>query len=408
MNRLRVLTPQGVSGALAAEPGERYFFSYDGEAQPAVEVSLTMPVRAEPYSSPHLLPIFQMNLPEGYVLEQIRNRFAKASRLDSMTLLAMTGGDQPIGRLRFSAAAGLAAAVGAPTVGAGGERLDDILAWDGAEDLFALLADRYLLRSAISGVQPKLLVPERTAESGKASVVTADLIVKSGGNDYPGLAVNEFVCMTVAREAGLPTPDFYLSSNRELFVVRRFDRVAGAALGFEDFAVLMGKGASQKYEGSYEQLVRASDLFVSAENRADAKRQLFDQIALSCLLGNGDAHLKNFGVLYSDPSHDDVRLAPIYDLVNTTAYIPEDALALTLGGSKSLHASLVHLQEFAERCGVEEPRERLRGFVDVAVRVMREHEDLLSMAPDVGKALDRSLERFDRGLPKVDNDLVRG
>lgn len=53
----------------------------------------------------------------------------------------------------------------------------------------------------------------------------------------------------------------------------------------------------------------------------------------SCMVGNGDAHLKNFAMLYDDP--DDMRLSPLYDVVNTQIYIPADTLALNLGKSKA-------------------------------------------------------------------------
>ncbi|MDD2317390.1 MAG: HipA domain-containing protein, partial [Desulfobacterales bacterium] len=59
----------------------------------------------------------------------------------------------------------------------------------------------------------------------------------------------------------------------------------------------------------------------------------FSTLALSVMLRNGDAHLKNFGVLYTDPMGV-VELAPVYDLVTTTAYIRHDVPALTLAGTK--------------------------------------------------------------------------
>ncbi|MGC2602250.1 MAG: HipA domain-containing protein, partial [Rhodomicrobium sp.] len=52
----------------------------------------------------------------------------------------------------------------------------------------------------------------------------------------------------------------------------------------------------------------------------------------NCALRNGDAHLKNFGILYSDVNGE-AELAPVYDLVTTTAYLPQDAMALTLNGT---------------------------------------------------------------------------
>lgn len=400
IDRLRVGTPQGDSGVLA-KTNDGYLFGYHADAPRAAEVSLLMPHRLEQYASRELHPIFQMNLPEGYVLERLRQRLAKASTIDPMLLLALTGRDAAIGRVHVEAPPELLEAMAPSRQGGGGERLTQILAWDGAENLFEELARRYLFRTGVSGVQPKLLVPEVRDPDGKVSLATTDLIVKSGGADYAGLAVNEFVCMSIARNAGIPVPEFFLSDNRQLFVMRRFDRAAdGQALGFEEMAVLMAKGAPQKYEGSYEQVARFLSLFCSPGRRLPALTQLFDQVALSCILGNGDAHLKNFGVLYDDPTSEDVWLAPAYDLVCTTAYIPDDSLALTLGGSKSLFASRVHLMDFAKRCEVGDPRGRVLALLQAVEQGIGEHRALLELEPVVGAGLRQAFEgfasRFDR------------
>lgn len=74
----------------------------------------------------------------------------------------------------------------------------------------------------VSGVQPKVLVPGTISE--KTTLRTRGYIVKVWGDDYPQLAANEYFCMTVAKACGLPIPDFYLSDNRRLFVMARFDR----------------------------------------------------------------------------------------------------------------------------------------------------------------------------------------
>jgi serine/threonine-protein kinase HipA len=60
--------------------------------------------------------------------------------------------------------------------------------------------------------------------------------------------------------------------------------------------------------------------------------KLFTLIALNCTLRNGDAHLKNFGIVYDDVLGQ-ARLAPVYDLVTTANYLPKDSLALTLNGT---------------------------------------------------------------------------
>jgi serine/threonine-protein kinase HipA len=387
---LAVSTPQGASGGLQHE-GDAFLFTCVPDSPREAEVSLTMPRRAAPYVGTSLLPVFQMNLPEGYVLEQLRQRFAKASRLSPMLLLALTGQDAAIGRVQLTSSA-----LASPGENRG-ERLAEILAWDGTEDLFAALADRYLLRTGASGVQPKLLVPEDTAgTSGKALVATSELIVKSAGTEYPGLAINEYVCMSIAREAGLPVPEFWLSANAQLFVMRRFDRAPSAdALGFEDMAVLMGLGADQKYTSSYERIARAIDVFCSPAHQAAGLAQLFDQVALTCLVGNGDAHLKNFGVLYGQPHDADVRLAPVYDIVNTTAYLPSDELALSLGGSKGFFPARVALHDFARRCGISDAADRLNVLIQAAHGVLAREEALLRSVPQVAAAIRASIAPYE-------------
>lgn len=399
LDRLLVSTPQGDSGVLAHD-ASRYLFAYDARARTEAEVSLLMPRRTRAYEAPALMPVFEMNLPEGYVLERLRQRFAKASRLDPMLLLALTGRASAIGRVRVDLPPDGPAEFAAPA-GGRGESLASILAWDGAQDLFEELAQRYLLRSGVSGMQPKLLVPEEDAQVAtdrKVALPTRELIVKSGGVDFPGLAINEFVCMSIARTAGLRVPDFHLSGNRRLFVMRRFDRDAdGRPLGFEEMGVLMGKGAAQKYDGRYEHIARAIEMFCSPRHQRAALARLFYQVALSCILGNGDAHLKNFGLLYPDPTVDDVDLAPAYDIVCTTAYLPDDQLALSLGGSRSLYAARLHLLDFGRRCGVEDPPAQLAFLLEVADQGLADHAALLAEAPEVAAGLRAAVDAFGSG-----------
>jgi serine/threonine-protein kinase HipA len=326
-----------------------------------------------------------MNLPEGYVLSEIRHRLAKVVRIDPLLLLAITGDSHPIGRLVLHSDA-LAELLPDRIAPPSGEKLDEILHWKGGGDLFDELVDRYVLRSGISGIQPKVLVPER----GRAN--TAELIVKSGRDEYPHLAINEYICMTIAKTAGLAVPEFWLSDDRELFVMRRFDADAsGARLGFEDFAALTGRQPEQKYEGSYRMLATAIRTFVAIDAIPGALAQLFDTVALSSAVGNGDAHLKNFGVLYTHPAAGDVRLAPVYDIVNTTMYIENDSLALKLGGDKAF-AGRARLAEFADECDLADGDARIDRIVGAVETVFEGERGLLDDAPDLKRAIERRIE----------------
>lgn len=389
---LQVATPEGDSGRILASAGD-YLFRYHEDVEAKAAISLLMPVRFDEYRHRELHPIFQMNLPEGYVLEQLRNRLAKVANVDPMLLLALSGSSSPIGRV----------AVSSPQVDAllarqqfPGEKLEEILAWDGAEDIFAGLVDRYILRAGISGVQPKVLVPEhQDSTPQRFTSKTSDLIIKSGRDEFPGLAINEFLCMSVAREVGIAVPEFYLSDNSKLFVMRRFDRDQQLdPIGFEDMAALMGLAAEQKYSKSYSAIAKAIRLFCPPEHMQNSLAQLFAIVALSCIVGNGDAHLKNFGLLYSDPTRRDARLAPAYDIVNTTAYIPGDVLALDLVGNKSFFASRQGLLDFAQICDVVRPEEIIRGHLSALEQVMARSGELAEQAPHVVAAIRHCAEPF--------------
>ena len=394
--RLSLSTPQGDSGSLVLDRNGDYLFRYADQASQEAAISLLMPVRPAEYRSRALHPILQMNLPEGYVLEQLRNRLAKTSELDPMLLLALSGSSSPIGRVAVQSEV-IEALLQRQAPPGRGERLDEILAWDGTENLFAELVERYILRAGISGVQPKVLVPEAPLDHGRATVRTSDLIVKSGRDEFPGLAINEYLCMSMARSAGLPVPEFHLSRNRQMFVMRRFDRTPELApLGFEDMAALMGLPADKKYSKSYELVAKAVRLFCSDSQLRSSLSQLFDSVALSCIVGNGDAHLKNFGLLYSHPLARDVHLAPCYDIVNTTAYLPEDALALELSGSKSLFASRLGLLEFAARCDVHNPRERIAHLLQAVEQVLATETELVEQMPHIAAAIRSSALPFVR------------
>jgi serine/threonine-protein kinase HipA len=380
---LRVSTHQGDAGELSHEQ-KQYFFGYQ-TANSAAAISLTMPVRKAQYGYATLHPIFQMNLPEGFLLEELQNRLAKIVNLEPMMLLALSGGQSPIGRVAVQSdfVNPLARQQGK------GERLSEILAWDGTENLFTELVDKYIYRTGISGVQPKVLVPQvMEAAPSKATVLTQDLIVKSGREEFPGLAANEFLCMSIAKESGLEVPEFHLSKNKELFVMQRFDRTAeGSPIGFEDMAVLAGFSSREKYKTSYTHVAKLVEAFSSGPMVTPSLQALFDMVALSCVVGNGDAHLKNFGLLYTDPSTSDCRLAPAFDVVNTTAYIPEDVLALDLCGQKSFFSARQGLLDFAKVCQVADPHDRLQRLILTTEFVIKREAEVAQSIPHVVAAI---------------------
>jgi serine/threonine-protein kinase HipA len=134
---------------------------------------------------------------------------------------------------------------------------------------------------------------------------------KTCGTDYPQLAANEYFCMTAAKRAGLPVVEFHLAENGGLFVMRRFDVAPdGAYPGFEDMCSLQGVGTKGKYDSTCERVAKSIKVFVSGDHLMAAREQFFAMLGLSVMVRNGDAHLKNLGVLYGDPQ-DCITLAPV-------------------------------------------------------------------------------------------------
>ena len=301
-------------------------------------VSVTMPVRLPSWEVPFgLLPIFEMNLPEGILRERLRLAFAKATgSFDDLDLLSIVGRSQ-VGRIRYTGdKEQLREDVPFQSV-------DEILASRRDGDLFRYLLDKFATFSGISGVQPKVLVRDegssallkKTRLRLSSSFQGATHIVKFWeANEFPQLAANEFFCLRVAQRCGLELPSYRLAEDGMALVIDRFDlRRDGAYRGFEDFCVLNARRTDRKYSGSYEtSIVKRLQQFGASQHLSEDMEKLFTLIVINCALRNGDAHLKNFGIIYDDV-FGNARLAPVYDLVTTTVYMPNDTMALTMNGS---------------------------------------------------------------------------
>lgn len=324
----------------------RHGFTYAFDAPEAL--SLTMPLRLETYIYEQgLHPLFQMNLPEGYLRQAIERAAAKHYGSDDVTFLTLLGNHQ-IGRLRYTVANNPLPEDGLKT-----PSLDELLNSDDAA-LFEQLLSRYALQSGVAGVQPKVLMDLRSNDftadldnvnsiTHKATLPLKKYIVKSWGSEFPQLACNEFFCLSLARKAGLTTPNFYLSNNGKLLICERFDIDENdEPLGFEDFCVLQGKPTQAKYESSIEACANTIRQYVSQELQQRALEDFFKLTLLNIKIQNGDAHLKNIGVLYKHltnylPGQEpnvSRRFSPVFDLVSTTPYIKNDSMALTLTGTK--------------------------------------------------------------------------
>ncbi len=187
---------------------------------------------------------------------------------------------------------------------------------------------------SISGVQPKLSI-RLNRENKKLETVSmgGEYILKPQVITYPNLPQNENLCMTLASNFGIDVPPhslLKLKDNSWAYIVKRFDREKGEKIHQEDFFQILGK--KDKYQGSLEEI--GKKITNISEIPGLDVQLFFERILFFFIIGNGDAHLKNFSVIYDRHGH--IRLSPAYDIVSSKLVIPgEEDFALPIQGKKN-------------------------------------------------------------------------
>ncbi|NED12322.1 HipA domain-containing protein [Streptomyces sp. SID9124] len=218
-------------------------------------------------------------------------------------------------------------------------------------------------RFSLAGVALKLSMLDRGDRlTVPAAGEHGDWLVKFPDYRHADSPLNEYAMMSLARAVGVEVPEVRLLHRDELdrvpdrmwpngehwaYAVRRFDRVLNKSrtpVHIEDFAQVRNKypGPHEKYQSSFETVAAIA---YRGQDR-NALREAARRIAFSVTIGNGDAHLKNWSLLYRDQRIP--TLSPAYDLVSTVFYKPTDEpedLGLKISGSKRFSA--VRLKSFA-------------------------------------------------------------
>lgn len=199
---------------------------------------------------------------------------------------------------------------------------------------------------SLAGVQLKFsAVREDRGLTIPVSGTGGDWIVKLPDARYPKVPENEYATMLWAQASGIEIPEISLISVKDIsglpheignfqeekaLAVRRFDRSsAGKRIHMEDFAQILGLYPEQKYDKcNYETLANLV-LSLASENDFD---EFIRRLIFIVASGNGDAHIKNWSLIYHDGLN--ASLSPAYDLVSIVQYKEDDKLALNLARSK--------------------------------------------------------------------------
>lgn len=226
------------------------------------------------------------------------------------------------------------------------------------------------LRFSLAGIQLKfsvIIAADRITLPAHGRL--GNWLVKLASRSFPGLCENEYAVMKWARTAGFAVPELVLRESSALvgtlgdhaepgtrvLAVRRFDRDnAGQKTHQEDFAQIVNLYPQHKYDHfSYEDIARLTAAIVGE----DALDEVIRRLVLMIASGNGDAHLKNWSLIYPDRVR--AQLAPLYDQVATVAW-PKDlarSLALKFGGTKTMsQVTRDSVATFAARAGVDPMR----------------------------------------------------
>lgn len=353
-----------VKGKLVAHlyrHADDYALRYIAGASADDFVSLTMPVREDAWVWPRdLHPFFRQNLPEGFLLQVIREEFGPYLDGTDLSLLAVIGGSG-IGRVTVSSDGG------AP----GGELdpldVQHLLHEDITTARFAELV-RYYARAAISGAVPKFLAPEVSpdrARVGKQTLRTSRHIIKGSDEQTPYLGFNEHYSMQVLGRLGVArVAKTTMSDDGRVLVVDWFDvdEHGKPALGVEDACSLLGLPPHEKYRPSTEQVLNATKPYVGAAGWRRQAEQLGWLLLTNYVVRNADCHAKNIALLYS--GIDDVVYAPAYDIVTTEAYprFANNPPALSVDGRKTWAPGKTLERFFNTRLGI--PPRQYREMVD--------------------------------------------
>lgn len=290
--------------------------TYVPEVGPEKLVSLTMPVRTESYPwDDQLHPIFQMNLPEGYLLQVLQEEFGPVVGASPTALLSVIGRNM-VGRLQVAPPEASLDEPAKPI------EVAELLKGDNSEEAFSRLVREHA-RSGVSGVLPKFLDTEQKhvglGPHKKATLLTHQHIIKGASSRLPFATANEHLCMQVASKV-LECAKTELSEDGNVLVVHRFDVDENGKpfRALEDFCALLGLRPAAKYETTWERIAKAVRNFVPGADQYETFKKLTAILLLTYALRNADCHSKNLALLYT--SRTDAHLAPVYDFFTTSVY----------------------------------------------------------------------------------------
>ena len=328
-------------------------FKYDGEYMASsygVPISISLPFIDEPFSSEETSSFFESLLPEGFSRRSVA-QWIKTDENDYLTILAKLGRES-IGALTI--------VEDDLEIESGYERLSkkDIkkLAEEGATYSTQVLINTHLSLAGASGKVGLYYDTNTDSWYLPKGDAPSTHIIKQSHVRFDKMVLNECMCMNTAAELGLDVPKTLIvdiGNGRDedvLLAVQRYDRIpdkgrviserlrAPLRLHQEDFAQALGVSSEKKYETTDSGYLRKMFELIRnySSNPLEDQRKLLERIVFNYMIGNTDAHLKNFALIYNQ-SLRGVRLAPAYDMVSTRVYDLSPEMSFYIDGEKDIN-----------------------------------------------------------------------
>lgn len=278
-----------------------------------------------------------------------------------------------------------------------------------SEGEIARTATEDVLRFSLAGVQLKFSAVN-DASAGltiPTSGVGGNWIVKLPSREFPKVPKNEFSMMSLAKMVGINVPSIDLVDvsaignlpegieqlGQKAFVIKRFDRNSNnGVIHIEDFAQVFDVYPEEKYKkASFRNLASV----IAAESDHDDIVEFIRRLTFNVLIGNGDMHLKNWSLIYSNRRQ--ARLSPAYDFVSTIPYVPNDQSALIFSRTKDFTGYTIdELEHLAAKAAL--PRKLVTDTAKETVAVFMEQWALekshLPMDKIVAETIDRHIEKL--------------
>ncbi|MGB3075289.1 MAG: type II toxin-antitoxin system HipA family toxin [Chitinophagales bacterium] len=407
--RMDVYLHDVLAGHLDQDDDGLLSYTYDEHyiTQPGVlALSQSLPLRKETYSAKECRGFFSGILPEGEKREIIARNLGISARND-FSMLEQIGGECA-GAVTFMPEGHSIHEQDSQYRTVSNDQLVKIL-----KELprRPLLAGEDNIRLSLAGAQDKLAIHlSENIISLPLGNAPSTHIIKPAIERFEGIVFNEALCMHLATILGLDAARVEARSidSIDYLLIERYDRTAFLQTGDnaknstlkkrlhqEDFCQALGIVSERKYQ--HEGGPSLKDCFRLLRETSSAPlldlQKLLDAVIFNFLIGNHDAHGKNFSLIYNWDNKSDevnVRLAPLYDVVCTT-YYPDLSknMAMAIGGKYKSESILpAHFEKFAEDAGLSKPLVKKR-VLELAGGVMDHLNEALYNLPKAEKVAEK-------------------